>query len=345
MRNNYNFEMIKKLRTKIFTLMMFSLSIIVIGIIILFAVLNCNNAIHLSRENIVRITRMRDKPNFQQSMLNPEIQEYINQENRKVNTHIKDVVIFSCAASGLSLIIIYVVSKKVSEIIVKPVEDTLERQKQFISDASHELKTPLAVIQANADVLENEVGNNKWLTYIQNETDSMGTLINELLLLAKMENVDDIKNYEMINVSSKVEMCTSAFESMAYEKKVKIVINIQEDIKLNGNKQDIEHIVSTLLDNAIKHSGEGKNINVELSKEKNNIILQIKNYGEPIPEEQKDKIFERFYRLDKARSRNEKRYGLGLAIAKSIVLKYEGKIEVECKNGITCFKVILPTNN
>lgn len=167
MKDNYNFEMIKKLRSKIFTLMMLSLSIIVIGIIILFAVLNCNNAIHLSRENIARMTRMRDKPNFQQSMLNPEIQEYINQENQKVNTHIQDMVIFSCAASGLALIIIYVVSKKVSEIIVKPVEDTLEKQKQFIFDASHELKTPLAVIQANADVLE------KIVTHSQNVCDNV----------------------------------------------------------------------------------------------------------------------------------------------------------------------------
>ena len=217
-----------------------------------------------------------------------------------------------------------------------------EMRKSFISDVSHELKTPLAVIEANADVLENEVGDNKWLTYIQNETDSMDKLINELLLLAKMENVDDIKSYEIFDVSNQIEMCASVFESMAYEKKVKIKTNIQKDIKLNGNKQDIEHIVSTLLDNAIKHSEEGKDVSVEVVKEKNNIVLHIKNYGEPIPENQKDKIFERFYRVDKARNRNEKRYGLGLAIAKSTVLKYKGKIEVECKEGVTCFKVIIP---
>ena len=137
-------------------------------------------------------------------------------------------------------------------------------------------------------------------------------------------------------------MCAYVFESMAYEKKVKIKTNIQKDIKLNGNKQDIEHIVSTLLYNAIKHSEEGKDVCVEVAKEKNNIILQIKNHGEPIPENQKDKIFERFYRVDKAKNRNEKRYGLGLAIARSTVLKYKGKIEVKCKDGITCFKVILP---
>jgi len=234
------------------------------------------------------------------------------------------------------------ISKKVSEIIVKPVEETFEKQKQFISDASHELKTPLAVIEANADVLENEIGNNKWLTYIQNETESMDKLINELLLLAKFENIHDIKNYERFNLSTQIETSTSIFESIAYEKKVNIVTKIQNDIYIYGNKQDIEHIVSTLVDNAIKHSNIDTNVSVELSKDKNIIILQVKNYGEPIPEDQKDKIFERFYRVDKSRNRSEKRYGLGLAIAKSIVEKYCGRIDVECKDGITNFKVMIP---
>lgn len=114
-------------------------------------------------------------------------------ENEKTILHIRMLLIFSLVAIVLSLLIIYSISKKLSELIVKPVEETLEKQKQFISDASHELKTPLAVIEANADVLENEVGKNKWLTYIQNEINSMDKLINELLLLAKTENVDNIK--------------------------------------------------------------------------------------------------------------------------------------------------------
>ena len=218
----------------------------------------------------------------------------------------------------------------------------MDKQKQFISDASHELKTPLAVIEANSDVLENEIGENKWLTYIQNETESMDKLINELLLLAKNENVDEIKAYEQINISKEAEVSIAMFESIAYEKQVKINSNIQPNIFMTGNRQDIEHILSTLIDNAIKHSERDKAVEVELVKEKNNIVLQVKNVGEPIPEDQRDKIFERFYRVDKSRNRNEKRYGLGLAIAKASVEKYNGKIEVECKNGVTAFEVIIP---
>ena len=333
--------MIEKLKSKIFVLMMTSLSIIVIGIIIIFAVLNCTNTITSSRVNIDRLTKIKQGPAFQEERIKPEIQALIDEENAKVNTHVKTVIIFSVVISGVALIVIYAVSKKLSEAIAKPVYETFEKQKQFISDASHELKTPVAVIEANADVLENKVGNNKWLTYIQNETESMDKLINELLLLAKIENVDDIKNYEKFNLSTQVETSASMFESRAYEKQVNIVTNIQNDIYINGNKQDIEHIVSTLVDNAIKHSESNKDVRVELLKEKNSVTLQVKNYGEPIPEDQKDKIFERFYRVDKSRNRSEKRYGLGLAIAKSTVEKYNGKIEVECKDGITCFRVII----
>lgn len=186
------------------------------------------------------------------------------------------------------------------------------------------------------------VGTNKWINYIQNEADSMNKLINELLLLAKIENVDNLKEYKQLNLSKEVEIILSMFESMAYEKQVNIKSEIAENIIMDGNKEDIEHIVSTLTDNAIKHTEAKKEVVVILRKEKNEIILEVKNMGDPIPEEEREKIFERFYRIDKSRNRKEKRYGLGLAIAKSTIEKYNGKIELSYKDNFTVFKVTIP---
>ena len=395
--------MIKKLKQKIFLLIMISLSIIMIGIIILYASLNYNNTLNATISMMNRFVDAGPKRNpdiiedyklgpefnvngvyrviIQDSVIihgpdnlrNNKIDEYalkilkrnnekgiienyiynvnnINKnttvismiEDEKTVFHIRITIIFSIIMSVISLGVIYIIAKRLSKTIVKPVEETFEKQKQFISDASHELKTPLAVIEANADVLQDKIDENKWISYIQNEIESMNKLINELLLLAKIENVDNIKEYTELNLSKEVEITLSMFESVAYEKGVTIENNIEEDIIINGNKEDIEHIVSTLTDNAIKHTARDKKIVVTLKKEKNDIVFEVKNMGEPIPEEEREKIFERFYRIDKSRNRTEKRYGLGLAIAKSTVEKYNGKIEVDYKEGFTIFKVIIP---
>lgn len=156
-----------------------------------------------------------------------------------------------------------------------------------------------------------------------------------------IENVDNIQERKIFDVSKETEMTISMFESMAYERNVKLSSKIQENIMVNGNKEDIEHILSTLIDNAIKHTESGNEVIVELSKEKNELIIQVKNEGKEIPEKEREKIFERFYRIDKSRNRNEKRYGLGLAIAKSTVKKYNGNIKVLYKDGFTIFKVNL----
>ena len=269
--------------------------------------------------------------------INPNTIKITFVENEEAISHIKTILIFSVIISVISLVAIYELAKKVSKMIVKPVEETFEKQKQFISDASHELKTPLAVIEANADVLENEIGKNKWINYIQNEAESMNKLINELLLLAKIENIDNIKENKQFDLSKEIEIILSMFESMAYEKQISIQNNIEKNIIINANKEDIEHIVSTLTDNAIKHTEPEKEVRVELKKEKNEIVLEVKNIGKPIPEEEREKIFERFYRIDKSRNRKEKRYGLGLAIAKATVQKYNGTIEVQYKEPYTIF--------
>lgn len=393
--------MIKKLSRRIFGVIMISLSIIILGIIILFAFLNYNNAINTTtfmidrfmgeepkRNPNDRVEDYKTKPDINidglytvliensvivQSSNDNTVNEYalkiakknsekgiigkyiykvrkINRntmritfiENENAISHIKTIYIFSVIIAVCSIIGIYIISKKVSKLIVKPVEETFEKQKQFISDASHELKTPLAVIEANADVLENEIGDNKWIGYIQNEADSMNKLINELLLLAKIENVDNLREQKQFNLSKEIEIVLSMFESMAYEKQVTIKSNIDENVTMIGNKEDIEHIISTLTDNAIKHTEANNEIVVSLKKEKNDIVIEVKNKGEKIPEEEQEKIFERFYRVDKSRNRKEKRYGLGLSIAKSVVEKYNGKIEVNCKDGFTSFRVTIP---
>lgn len=264
-------------------------------------------------------------------------------ESREEINKIRIVIIISIIVSISGVILIYILSKKIASLIVKPVEETFNKQIDFISDASHELKTPLAVIQANSDVLEGEIGKNKWLSYIQNETDNMEKLIQELLLLTRIENIDMLREAEKFNISNHIELIVSSFESMAYEKRVKIESNIEKDIITETfNKDDITHILSTLIDNAIKHTEEKRKVIVELKKNKDKIIINVKNKGKEIPVSEREKIFDRFYRIDKSRNRNEKRYGLGLSIAKATVVKNKGSIQVDYKDGFTIFTVELP---
>ena len=390
--------MIDKLRKKIFWIIQISLSVIILGVILLFTVFSYRNTIssstifmdriegrmdiknnkpeefneNRSNETIEGIYKLRIDNNKISSDFNnitDEIKNYaIEASNKKLDEgyignyiykirkfgnnekeitliESKDTILMLKTTITVSIIIgilgigiIYVIAKKISTTIVQPVENAFEKQKQFVSDASHELKTPLAVIRANADVLQDKVGENKWITYIQKEVQSMNKLVNDLLVLARMENTKTETN-QKFDLSKEVQMAVSSFESMIYEKKIELETNISEGIEFNGDKEDIKHIISIILDNAIKHTDENGKIIVNTLKEKNDIKIEIKNQGEPIPEEEREKIFERFYRVDKARNRNEKRYGLGLSIAKGIVEKYKGTISVSCKDGFTSFVV------
>jgi len=390
--------MIDKLRKKIFWIIQISLSVIIIGIIILFTTFSYRNTIISSTMFMDRLEgRMENKEDRLKELseekndryiegvykidvnnnnaisksanITDEIRNYaieVSKRNvdegyignyiykvRKIGVNGKEVtliesestikelkttIIIAIVIGALGLVIIYIITKKISKTIVKPVADSFEKQKQFVSDASHELKTPLAVIEANADVLQDKVGENKWITYIQNEVQSMNKLVNDLLVLARMENTNTTNN-QKFNLSKEVQMSVSVFESIIYEKKIKLETNINDGIEFNGDKEDIKHIISILLDNAIKHTKENGKIIVNTLKEKNDIKIEVKNQGEPIPEEEREKIFERFYRIDKARNRNEKRYGLGLSIAKGLVDKYKGTIEASSKDGFTSFIV------
>ena len=232
-------------------------------------------------------------------------------------------------------------SIKLTGWIIKPAVESFNKQKQFVEDASHELKTPLAIIMANVENLDMDEKNDKWIYNIKSEADRMNKLIMQLLDLAKMENKKQ-EEYSVENLSKIVEKSVLTFESLTFEKHIELETNIEENINLKCNSDDIKQLMTILIDNAIVHSYEenGKII-VSLAKDKNDIILKVSNKGEPIPKEEEEKIFERFYKRDNSRNRDTNNYGLGLAIAKSIVSQYNGSITAHSENEYTTFKVVL----
>ena len=235
-------------------------------------------------------------------------------------------------------IIIYIISKKITEWITEPVLESFNREKEFVANASHELKTPLAVMMASIDSLEVNKKNEKWLNNLKSEADRMSNLITRLLDLSKTEYLTK-ENFSKNDISLIIEKRALIFESLAYEKNITIDTKIAEKINILCHKESIDELVSILIDNAVCHAEENSNISVNLTSDKGEIKLEVINKGDPIPGDECEKIFERFYRSDKSHNRKSGRYGLGLAIAKNIVKAHNGNIRAYSKDGYTTFEV------
>ena len=234
---------------------------------------------------------------------------------------------------GISLVVAVFIAWLLSIWAVKPVRTSFEKQRRFVGDASHELKTPLSVISTNMDVLVSEVGENKWTNYIQNEIARMSTLVKDLLYLAKSDDgVEKLQKSEF-DLSRSVLSVALPFESRIFDAGKTLTISVQENVKMFGISQRIEQLVAIFLDNAMKYSNEKSEIRLELKTSGNKKIISVFNTGDGIPPEKQKAIFERFYRLDSSRNRETGGFGLGLSIAKNIVDLHKGKIQLNSEVG------------
>ncbi len=256
--------------------------------------------------------------------------------NRSTITLFRYTMIFG----GIALAVFLVLSIFMSKKIVKPLEENYQKQKQFISDAGHELKTPVSIVNANSELLYREIGDNQWLTNIQYENERMGALVTQLLELAKTENV--VLEKEKIDFSNLCNGEVLPFESIIYENNITLNLDISDNLFLLGNAVQLKQLIAILMENAIRYNKENGEIIFTLTKEHKNVKLSVINKGDEISKEQKKLIFERFYRVDTSRNSEEKHYGLGLAIAKSIVNNHNGKIEVLTYNGYVEFIILIP---
>lgn len=240
---------------------------------------------------------------------------------------------------GVAIVVLFSLSLHLSKRIIRPLEENDRQQKQFISDASHELKTPVAVIGANAELLGRELGENEWLSNIRYENDRMGGLVKQLLDLSRAENKET--PMEELDFSRIVTGEALAFESLAFDQRKMIRSEIEDGILVNGNRAQLTQLVSVLLDNAIHHS-TGSEIELSLKHQSHMAVLSAVNEGSEIPPEKLEHLFDRFYRIDEARSSDVRHYGLGLSIAKAVAEKHGGTIRVGCQDGKVRFTVSIP---
>ncbi len=256
-------------------------------------------------------------------------------------------LIYTSMGIGIACILAFlVISFLLARWAIRPVEHAWQAQKQFVSDASHELKTPLTVIMSNAELLQETRDIDESKRYGQNiqvMAMQMRSLTQGLLELARVDNGQVKKNFAQLDFSRLVTDALLPFEPAFFEQGLQLECSVIPDISLMGSEQYLQQVVDILLDNALKYSDQGiVEVKLQLTG-RNQCLLSVSNPGMPIAAQEQEKIFERFYRSDKARTRTGS-FGLGLAIAKSIVEDHNGKIWVQSNQTGNCFYVLLPIN-
>ena len=253
------------------------------------------------------------------------------------------VLISAVACAGgilLALVLVMLASRKA----VEPTIRNMEQQKQFITNASHELKTPLTVISTNMELLEMETGDNPWIKSTQKQTAAMRRLVDELVYLSRMEEENPPLTVEELDVGKLLEETAEPFVSMAEFSGREMVVEAEEGLRITGDRASLQRLMSTLCDNAVKYASDSP-IRAEIRAEgKNQVVLRVSNpVAEPLTKQQCDQLFNRFYRVDESRNKDKKSgFGIGLAIAAAIAEKHGGRISAAMEGNLLVFTCVLP---
>ena len=252
---------------------------------------------------------------------------------------VRDVVFLSIGISVFGILVVFLVLSIISESIVRPISEGYEKQKRFITDAGHDIKTPLAVINADAELLEMEIGDNEWLSDIKKQTERLTSLTGDLIYLSKMEE-QQIRTYTDFPLSEAAEEIINSFHAPAITKGITIDSYIDPALYYNGHEDSIRKLLTLLIDNAIKYSPEGETVGVSIRKMGRTVTIKISNRAPGLSQKNVQHMFDRFYRSDASRS-SSGGFGIGLSVAKAIVTSHKGRIYANKHRDLLVIDVIL----
>ena len=258
--------------------------------------------------------------------------------------HIRDIQLFSVLSSIFCFIVFFALISVFSDRAIKPTIEAYEKQKRFITDAGHELKTPLAIISANTEVIEAMDGKSEWTESILNQVKRLSGLVNDLITLARLEEAEEHGDVatEELDFSAKVKEVFDAFHPVITQQGKHFSADIAENIIIKANTKSIHELVSILVDNAVKYCDDNGTISVALSRQKKYAVFAVTNDYKDGENVDYTKFFDRFYREDSSRNSAKAGYGIGLSMAENIVSIHKGKISAGFSDGKITFTVQLP---
>ena len=253
---------------------------------------------------------------------------------------VQSFLYLSCGIAFFVFVVVFLLVVIFSRSAIAPIVTSMEKQKQFITDAGHELKTPLAIIAANTDVLTLYGGKNQWTESIRKQTERLNLLVQEMLMLARME--EQKQEFMELDFSALVEQTAAPLAVLAEQKQADFCLQLEAHLLLQGDGSSLQKMVSVLVENAVKYVQPSGQVTVTLKKKGRSAQLAVYNSCDIVPDGDLNLLFDRFRRTDASRARVSGGYGIGLSVARAVAQKHRGKIYAQRQKQGLCFTVRLP---